>query len=67
MPSVEITKKAFWIPVQLTSAGYVRVEAYSPEDALDMVQSGDFNPAEGIGMELESFAVTGPPTIEGMN
>lgn len=64
MTTMAITKKVFWVPVRLTTSGYIRVEAYCAEDAMEAAQNGDFSPEEGIALQMESHEVTGPPQIE---
>lgn len=59
-----VKKRWHWVPVRLTTVGYLRVEAYSPEDAIISIENGEYNPDEGIGMEVEEVEVTGPPQLQ---
>lgn len=59
-----VKKSWFWVPVQLTIAGHARVEAYTPEDALEMVENVDFNSDEVIHEQVLACDVTGAPMTQ---
>ena len=58
------TVRHWWIPVHIIGDGYVRVEAASAQDAIDMVEGGQFTIDEMIGQTIESVEVTGPPNLQ---
>lgn len=56
--------KWFWVPVQLITTGYARVEADTPEEAMEMVESGEFNQDEIVNEEIGGVAVTGAAMVQ---
>ena len=56
--------KHYWIPVRTVAKGFLRVEAKSPEDALEMLEQGAFSEDELIDMDIDSCECIGAPAEE---
>ncbi len=54
----------FWIPVKTLSIGYLRVPANTAEQALEMLESGNFSEDELIEMDIDSCECIGAPQEE---
>ena len=56
--------KHFWVPVRLTGSAYVRIQAVTAEDAIDMVECHQFNDDDVLEANVEGVEVTGSPIIQ---
>lgn len=56
--------KHYWVPVRAVGVGYIRVEAVSEQEAIEMIEVGQFNLEEMIDMGLEGIEITGMPTVQ---
>ena len=54
----------FWLPVTVVSTGFLRIKADTPEDAVQLLEEGNFYQDELIEMNIESVESTGAPSRE---
>ena len=54
-------KRTFWVPVRIVNEAYLIVEAYSPEDAVQIVESQEVDLNEAINLDPYAVAITGLP------
>lgn len=54
----------YWVPIQITLAGQIRVEAFTPEEAQEKVENHDFNPDEVLQQDIIDVCTTGAPMMQ---
>jgi hypothetical protein len=56
--------KHFWLPVRVTSRGFLRIEAASAEAALEALESGAFTEDELVNLDIDGVECIGAPAEE---
>ena len=56
--------KHFWLPVRVISRGFLRIEAVSPEAAVEALEAGAFTEDDLIDLDIDSCECIGAPAEE---
>ena len=54
----------YWLPVKVVSRGFLRIEAATPEAALEALEAGAFTEDELIDMDIDGVECIGAPAEE---